>query len=426
MSAPLQRRQLLRHCVYPLSHRTSPTVVRPFSVTRCPQNEAPAEASSFVPSVDPSLVTFPYLEKKLLKSGIKPVGSRRRRAALRSTGTLPFEQLPYQCFQEARKVLQADRDEKIQMIGEERARIAKLEAKEVPSGQAQIDKTSRLYGMRRYLEKLKILADINDPMIRKRFEDGLGDLDRPIYRHLAKKEWRSYRRPVLMQRITQMAVVPDILPLLDPVAEVQLAFNRRKVHPGDFVDAVVSEEPPKLRVQVFDKGEKLVSMAIVDLDVPDLENDDFNSRCHFLACNIPVSPTSGSIPLTKLSPETQTLFPWLPPYAQKGSPYHRLAVVILRQADDAALDAAAVRNSLQRNGFKLRGLASRFRLQAIGAHLFRSRWDEGTSGVMYRAGIPGADVELRRKPVEPLKTPQLPLKRKKNRLGLAGLPRKRL
>jgi large subunit ribosomal protein L35 len=28
--------------------------------------------------------------------------------------------------------------------------------------------------MRRYLERLKILADINDPMIKKRFEDAEG------------------------------------------------------------------------------------------------------------------------------------------------------------------------------------------------------------------------------------------------------------
>lgn len=30
----------------------------------------------------------------------------------------------------------------------------------------------RLIAMQKYLEELKILADINDPMIKKRFEDG--------------------------------------------------------------------------------------------------------------------------------------------------------------------------------------------------------------------------------------------------------------
>lgn len=40
----------------------------------------------------------------------KVVGSRRRRQAIKSSGTVPFEQLPYQCFQEARKVMQQDRE----------------------------------------------------------------------------------------------------------------------------------------------------------------------------------------------------------------------------------------------------------------------------------------------------------------------------
>ena len=37
-------------------------------------------------------------------------------------------------------------------------------------------KQIRLDSMSRHLEKLKILADINDPLIKKRFEDGEGML----------------------------------------------------------------------------------------------------------------------------------------------------------------------------------------------------------------------------------------------------------
>jgi large subunit ribosomal protein L35 len=94
---------------------------------------------------------------------------------LKSADNLPFEQLPYQCFQEARKVLQADREEKLQAIEQERARIARLTAQDastIPGGERQ--KQIRLDSMSRYLEKLKILADINDPLTKKRFEDGEG------------------------------------------------------------------------------------------------------------------------------------------------------------------------------------------------------------------------------------------------------------
>lgn len=37
------------------------------------------------------------------------------------------------------------------------------------------EKQNKLRSMRRRLERLKIMADINDPIIRKRFEDGQGE-----------------------------------------------------------------------------------------------------------------------------------------------------------------------------------------------------------------------------------------------------------
>ena len=250
-------------------------------------------------------------------------------------------------------------------------------------------------------------------------------MNRPIYRYLADREWRSYRRPVMMQRLTQMSVIPDVFSDLDPTAEVRLAFKRHNVQPGAFVESRVSEVPAKLNVQVFDKGERLVTVAVVDPDIPDVEQNGFRAQCHFLAVNIPISPSSTSVPLSRLSPDTQQLLSWLPPHAQKGSPYHRLSVFVLQQPHEVVLEPSQ-RDTLTRETFNIRGFRQRHRLKPIGAFLFRTQWDEGMAGVMERAGIPGADVELKRKRVYPLKRPQLPLKKFKNRLGLAGLPSKRL
>lgn len=225
-------------------------------------------------------------------------------------------------------------------------------------------------------------------------------MNRPIYRYLADRQWREYRRLILMQRLTQMSVVPDVLPHLDPTAEVTLGFSRRKVHPGDFVDSRVSEVPARLNVQVFDKGERLVSVVVIDADVPNLETDGFDYRCHFLAANIPISPSSTSLPLWKLSRESQVVLPWLPPYAQKGSPYHRYSVFVLQQPEGESLDVAALRERVQRDGFNLRSFNDRYAVKPIGAYLFRCIWDEGTAGVMMKAGIEGAEVEFRRKKPE--------------------------
>lgn len=127
------------------------------------------------PGLDPRTVVEPRQERKLLRSRVFPVGSRRRRAALAGSQNIPFEQLPYQCFQEARKILQEDRQEKIAQIEDQRARIQRLKEQDAAVSGGEMQKETRLASMRRYMERLKILADINDPLVKKRFEDGKGN-----------------------------------------------------------------------------------------------------------------------------------------------------------------------------------------------------------------------------------------------------------
>lgn len=116
-----------------------------------------------------------------MKTGVYPIGSRRRRLAIRSGDNLPFEQLPYQAFQEARKILAADREKKVAEIKVLSERLSKLRATDVSEFKAgQQSKDAKVNGLRKEVERLKILADINDPVVKKRFEDGLGQLP-PVY-----------------------------------------------------------------------------------------------------------------------------------------------------------------------------------------------------------------------------------------------------
>ncbi|RDL39443.1 putative 54S ribosomal protein L35, mitochondrial [Venustampulla echinocandica] len=355
---------------------------------------------------DPATVTSRKGEKALMKSGVMPIGSRRRRAALKSSGNLPFEQLPYQCFQEALKIFRTDREEKLKQIQTERLRISNLEAQDASNVKGgEVQKQRRLVSMRSHLEYLKIQADINDPLIKKRFEDGEGDMNKPIYRYMAEKQWRKYQQLLIAQRIDQFNIVPDVLPHFEPTADVRLAFKQRSVQHGEYVDSRVSEVPLRLKVQVFDKGERLVSIVVIDSDVPVSEEDNFTSRCHFLATNIPLSPTITSIPISQLPKESIAL-PWMPPFAQKGSPYHRYSVFVLQQQPGETLDAAQLKEAVQRDGFRLRSFKDKYKLDPIGMSIFRSTWDEGTAGVMQRAGIEGADIEFKRKRVEALKPKQ--------------------
>ncbi|KAL0943755.1 mitochondrial 54S ribosomal protein mL38 [Colletotrichum truncatum] len=402
----------LRRCINSATTTTLP-IRRSISTTPAPAaqvykvvRERPEAPDPL--ELDPNTAVAPWAEKDLWKAGTPPVGSRRRRYAIRTSQNLPFEQLPYQTFQEARKILAADREEKLAAIVTEMAKIKRLEsidAKEVKGGERM--RQMKLSSLRQHVEELKILADINDPAVKRRFEDGLGDMNKPIYRFLAERKWRAYEAQLTEQRISQFNIVPDILPKLNPTYDVQLWFRRSKVPPGKVLPSNVTEVAPKLRVTPFNAGERLVSIVIMDSDVPQVETDGFGKRCHYLAANVPISPTATSVPLSKLRDPSQLALPYLPAFAQKGSPYHRLSIFILEQAPGQRLDTAALKELYSnRDGFSLKSFRDKFRLNPVGFNIFRTIWDENTAGVMERAGVPGADIEFRATRVHSLKGPK--------------------
>ncbi|KAI1096701.1 PEBP-like protein [Rostrohypoxylon terebratum] len=212
---------------------------------------------------------------------------------------------------------------------------------------------------------------------------------------------------MITQRIKQLSIVPDVLPKFEPTMDVQLYFRRDKVVPGEILNSRVTEVPPRLRVQVFNPGERLVSVVVMDSDVPNAETDSFERRCHYLSANIPLSPTEHSLPLGKANKETQLAVPWLPAFAQKGAPYHRLSLFILEQKPGVTLDIEKLRELYSaRDGFSLKSYRDKFGLTPVGFNIFRTVWDENTAGVMERAGMPGADIEFKHKRVYSMKPPK--------------------
>ncbi|KAK3703456.1 mitochondrial 54S ribosomal protein YmL35 [Vermiconidia calcicola] len=394
--------------ILPFRNLTTTTTSEPPPPPPPSSEDAPKQQSS---TLNPFLVHTPRSERKLLTTQSQyPIGSRRRRAALATSSNIPFTQLPYQCFQEARKILLEDRREKIAEIEKMRDRIEKVQKEGLRKGEGESEREHRVRSMRGRIEDLKVLADINDPLVKKRFEDGLGDMNKPIYRSLANQSWRNYKRKVLLQRITQMNVIPDILPFIGPTVSTSLSFGRKKVPHGEIVESTLSERAPSMELQCFDKGERLVTIAVVNPDVPDVEKDGFGYRCHFLASNVRLSPTETGVDFASLHDESQVIIPWMAPYVQKGLQYQRHAIFILEQPSSPTepptpLDLTEIKKQARytnRDGFKLRSFADRYRLRPVGVDLFRAVWDEGTAGVMERLGVSGGDVEFKRKRVEPL------------------------
>lgn len=146
---------------------------------------------------DPYTVSTPAGERQLLlNQRLVPIGSRRRRAAIASTSQIPFSQLPYQCFQEARSLLQDDRQEKLEAVRVQRERLERLRMKDV-APQDQWQKDNRMRDMRKKLEELKILVDINDPVVKRRFEDGKGKLSFTRLLFEGTRGWLADRLTVL-------------------------------------------------------------------------------------------------------------------------------------------------------------------------------------------------------------------------------------
>lgn len=231
-------------------------------------------------------------------------------------------------------------------------------------------------------------------------------MNKPIYRYYAQRKWRSYDQRLINQRIKQFNIVPDVLPKLEPTADVQLYFRKLKIPPGQIVDSLVSENVPRLRVQVFDKGERLVTVVVVDADVPYPEKDSFTKRCHYLAANIPLDPTDTSLPLSRIKRDDQLAVPWLPAFSQKGAPYHRMGIYLLEQAPGEKVDVAKLKELYSaRDHFSLKSLRDKFSLKPFGFNMFRTVWDANTASLMQRHELPGAEVEFRPTRVHSLKPP---------------------
>lgn len=230
-------------------------------------------------------------------------------------------------------------------------------------------------------------------------------MNKPIYRYLSDQKWRSMKRKILMQRITQMNVIPDVLANIDPVLEVTLSWHKRNVVPGEIAPAKWSEGAPNLKIQKFDKGEAKLTVIAVDSDVPNTETDSFEYKCHGVWTDISVTPTTPDI--GRLGAEgMNTVIPWSPPFAQKGSPYHRISLFVFVQPDGKTLSPEQIETLKQNietsSDFWLRGFCELTGFKPRGVTMFRTVWDESTPGVLARNGLEGADVELRKKKPERL------------------------
>ncbi|GLB36628.1 putative PEBP-like protein [Lyophyllum shimeji] len=304
-------------------------------------------------------------------------------------------------------------------VGEEaeavRAQVKELERKVEELGgwgsESVREVEAELERKREKLHILEVQSQVNLPEVRWRVANAMVDMKKPVHRHLLEQRWRSEGDlDLLMERIHQMKVVPDVLPDLRPSIDVHVAAlttardlkltkkRHTTVEPGIFLSPEQTVEPPNLYANVFHTDTRLYTLLLVDPDVPDEERQSFRTFLHWLKPNVPLSATHRTR-IDGLNDHT----PYIPPHPQRGTPYHRYVLLLLpqpplgaatytRNAEARAqpgvptsvhLDIPPVEDA-ERRDFDVRAFMQRWGLdgaQGGGAHMWREVWDEKVSEI---------------------------------------------
>ncbi|PWN33848.1 PEBP-like protein [Meira miltonrushii] len=231
------------------------------------------------------------------------------------------------------------------------------------------------------LHATSIISQINDPEVRWRFKmDKNVPLSNPVFAHLREKSWRDKSLPRLLERARLMRVVPDAISDLTPTADVQVAFGEGSgihdhggeagdVTVGCFVDANKSMKEPTITVTPFHTEECLYTLALVDLDAPDVENDRLSTYAHWLVHNVPLSVTKTQV---QIKPE-QIALSYIPPHPQNGTKYHRYGLLLFKQDESKAITPA---QGIERKAHSVRDLVEEHKLHPCGLHFWRAQWSQ--------------------------------------------------
>ncbi|KAH7926219.1 PEBP-like protein [Leucogyrophana mollusca] len=345
-----------------------------------PASDLPDVAEGEAALSQPGSIT-PQKKTRLLKTRRPKISSQRPREWNRP---LAFGVLP--AFDEALKVIKADSVVLKEEVQEVRASIER--AKEAPAKDEDV-----LRKLEERLHILEVQSEINFPETRWKVANGMADMSKAVDRHLVEQRWRKEGAlDLLMERIHQMHVVPDVLPDLHPSLDVRVTFPEvpssdasedaplkvkySQVEPGTFLVPEQTINPPQLYTSVFHAETRLYTLLMVDPDVPDEANETFQTYVHWLQPNVQLSALSPS-PLQNINSHT----PYIPPHPQRGTPYHRYVLLLLPQQSHLSIPKLSKEARL---GFDVRAFLERYGFDASiggGAHMWREVWSEGVSGI---------------------------------------------
>lgn len=254
------------------------------------------------------------------------------------------------------------------------------------------------------VDRLLAKAELDNPEVQYNFQfhekiennPSVIDYSQPVYRHLGKKHWESYSQMLLMQRLESLQVIPDTMPTLDPRAEINIKFPystgvNKWVEPGEFLSSNVTSMPPIVKIQEYDlvdPEKQLYSIVIVNPDEPDLQNDSFKTTLSYALVNIKVDYNDNVVDARKFSDEN-IIADYIPPAVEKNANTQRYAVWVFRQNGPIGKSECS---SIDRQDFDIRAFSDKHGLDAVGAQVWRSKWDLNVEKVRELYGLPKGRV----------------------------------
>ncbi|KAF7306357.1 hypothetical protein MIND_00426900 [Mycena indigotica] len=261
-------------------------------------------------------------------------------------------------------------------------------------------RAAEVEGMRERLHVLDVQSEVNLPEVRWSVANGMADMRIPSHRHLVEQRWRKEGDlDLLMERLHQMHVLPDVLPALHPTVDLRLtarlmpahfaALMRRnragrgvntykEVVPGNYLTPKQTMAPPRVYANAFHTDVRLYTLLMLDADVPDPQHRTYTTFLHWLKPNIPLSATHAGR-LAHLNSHTA----YIPPHPQRGTPYHRYVTLLLPQPPrpgaryDRASEAAM---AAQQAALEQRGAAAKERARQVEAAVAEAASALGPAG----------------------------------------------
>ncbi|KAF8929707.1 phosphatidylethanolamine-binding protein [Dissophora ornata] len=287
-------------------------------------------------------------------------------------------------------------DEALKIIGEDKikrlADVKKLEASltELMKATPSAARDKEIAELKESIFKQEAYAEINDPEIQWRFKNGQADMSKAVFRYMKSKQFQRETLPVIQQRITQMFVTPDVLPAFTPTLNVQLDYGSGPViknasgssvsnnyfEVGSYLLPGKSIKEPKINVTSFHPEQKYYTVALVDPDMPDVENQSFKQQLHWLMTNVSLSATQTDV----IQESADVVLPYVPPHPPKGTKYHRYTLLVAEQPNKGQDKVQIDRSQVSRET-TVRDLCSQYGLDSKGLTFFRQVWDKDVSKI---------------------------------------------